>query len=70
MVFIVRLNYSETTTPTLFVMTGFARLPAHAIGEDRTSLTMIGMFVLSVNVLAFLIADYRIAIKRPPRPQR
>ena len=72
-VFIVRfLNYmlENHRTPTLFVMTGFLLGSLRALwpfGEDQDAslLPMIGMFVLGIAiVLAFLIADYRIAIKK------
>lgn len=72
-VFIVRfLNYmlENHRTPTLFVMTGFLLGSLRALwpfGEDQDAslMPMIGMFVLGIAiVLAFLIADYRIAVKR------
>ena len=72
-VFIVRfLNYmlENHRSPTLFVMTGFLLGSLRALwpfGEDQDAslLPMIGMFVLGIAiVLAFLIADYRIAIKK------
>ena len=72
-VFIVRfLNYmlENHRSPTLFVMTGFLLGSLRALwpfGEDQDAslLPMIGMFVLCIAiVLAFLIADYRIAIKK------
>ena len=72
-VFIVRfLNYmlENHRTSTLFVMTGFLLGSLRALwpfGEDQDAslLPMIGMFVLGIAiVLAFLIADYRIAIKK------
>lgn len=72
-VFIVRfLNYmlENHRTPTLFVMTGFLLGSLRALwpfGEDQDAslMPMIGMFVLGIAiVLAFLIADYRIAVKK------
>lgn len=72
-VFIVRfLNYmlENHRTATLFVMTGFLLGSLRALwpfGEDQDSslMPMIGMFVLGIAiVLAFLIADYRIAVKK------
>lgn len=72
-VFIVRfLNYmlENHRSPTLFVMTGFLLGSLRALwpfGEDQDSslMPMIGMFVLGIAiVLAFLIADYRIAVKK------
>lgn len=72
-VFIVRfLNYmlENHRTPTLFVMTGFLLGSLRALwpfGEDQDAslMPMIGMFVLGIAiVLAFLVADYRIAVKR------
>ena len=73
MVFIVRfLNYmlENHRSPTLFVMTGFLLGSLRALwpfGEDQDAslMPMIGMFVLGIAiVLAFLIADYRIAVKK------
>ncbi|OAH25781.1 hypothetical protein AYJ05_10305 [Corynebacterium stationis] len=72
-VFIVRsLNYmlENHRSPTLFVMTGFLLGSLRALwpfGEDQDAslIPMIGMFVLGIAiVLAFLIADYRIAVKK------
>ena len=72
-VFIVRfLNYmlENHRSPTLFVMTGFLLGSLRALwpfGEDQDAslMPMIGMFVLGIAiVLAFLIADYRIAVKK------
>lgn len=72
-VFIVRfLNYmlENHRSPTLFVMTGFLLGSLRALwpfGEDQDAslMPMIGMFVLGIAiVLAFLVADYRIAVKR------
>lgn len=72
-VFIVRfLNYmlENHRTATLFVMTGFLLGSLRALwpfGEDQDSslMPMIGMFVLGIAiVLAFLIADYRFAVKK------
>ena len=72
-VFIVRfLNYmlENHRSPTLFVMTGFLLGSLRALwpfGEDQDAslMPMIGMFVLGIAiVLTFLIADYRIAVKK------
>ena len=77
-VFIVRfLNYllDNHRSPTLFVMTGFLLGSLRALwpfGEeqDASFFPMLLMFVLGIAiVLAFLIADYRIAVKKTAATQ-